>query len=128
MKTLGSSREPAARIALEFFKTHKIPFWEMQPADELVGNSIGAESYYCLAKPGELYLVYLPWGDVSAIDLRAVTGKYSVQWFNPRTGGPLIEGPVKTLQGGLRTRIGLPPTEQEEDWLIVIRREKPPGN
>ena len=38
-----------ARIAIEFFKEHKIPFWEMQPADELVGNSIGAESYYCLA-------------------------------------------------------------------------------
>ncbi|HYD83901.1 MAG TPA: putative collagen-binding domain-containing protein, partial [Opitutus sp.] len=111
-----------ARIALRFFREQQIPFWEMQPADELVGNSIGAESYYCLAKPGELYLVYLPWGDVSTIDLRETSGEYSVKWFNPRTGGPLVEGPLKVVHGGKRNRIGLPPTEENEDWVIVIRR------
>ena len=110
------------RIALEFFRDQKIPFWEMQPADELMGNSIGAESYYCLAKPGELYLVYLPWGDVSTIDLRGTEGEFTVKWFNPRTGGELIDGPVKTAQGGKRARLGLPPAEEKEDWVIVIRR------
>ena len=67
--------------------------------------------------------MYLPWGDVSTVDLRDTTGQFTVKWFNPRTGGPLIEGPVKTLNAGRRARIGLPPTEQEEDWVIVIRRE-----
>ena len=114
-----------ARIALEFFRDHEIPFWDMQPADALVGNSIGAESYYCLAKPGELYLVYLPWGDVSTIDLRDTLGEFTVEWFNPRTGGPLIDGPVKTVQAGRRARLGLPPTQPQEDWLIVIRRGNP---
>jgi hypothetical protein len=111
-----------ARIALRFLREQQIPFWEMQPADELVGNSIGAESYYCLAKPGELYLVYLPWGDVSTIDLRETSGEYSVKWFNPRTGGPLVEGPLKVVHGGKRNRIGLPPSEENEDWVIVIRK------
>lgn len=111
-----------ARIALEFFRDHEIPFWEMQPADERVGNSVNTEANYCLAKPGELYLVYLPWGDVSTIDLRDATGEFTVKWFNPRTGGALIDGPVTTLPAGRRARIGLPPAEEQEDWLIVIRR------
>lgn len=111
-----------ARIALRFFREHEIPFWEMVPADELVGNSVGAESYYCLAKPGEVYLIYLPWGDVSTIDLRGVSGEFTVKWFNPRTGGELIDGPVKVVQAGKRARIGLPPREENEDWVILLRR------
>ena len=111
-----------ARIALEFVREHDIPFWEMSGADELVGNSIGGETSTCLAKPGELYLVYLPWGDVSSIDLRATAGTYSVKWFNPRTGGALVDGAVTRVAGGTRARLGLPPREENEDWLIVIRR------
>jgi hypothetical protein len=110
------------RIALEFFRDQEIPFWEMQPADELMGNSIGAESYYCLAKPGEVYLVYLPWGDVSTIDLRGTDGEFTVKWFNPRTGGELVDGSVKTAQAGKRVRLGLPPADEKEDWVILLRR------
>ncbi|HWL15018.1 MAG TPA: DUF5060 domain-containing protein [Opitutus sp.] len=111
-----------ARIAVEFFHEHKIPFWEMQPADELVGNSINAEPHYCLAKPGEIYLLYLAWGDVSAIDLRDTTGEFTVKWFNPRTGGELIDGPLTRVRGGQRVRLGLPPREVDEDWVAILRR------
>ena len=111
-----------ARIALDFFRDQKIPFWEMQPADELVGNSVNAEPYYCLAKPGEIYVIYLAWGDVSAIDLREVTGDFFVKWFNPRTGGELIDGPITRVEGGKRVRLGLPPHDQEEDWVAILRR------
>lgn len=110
------------RIALDFFREQRIPFWDMSGADELMGNSVGGESYYCLAKPGERYLVYLPWGGVSTIDLRGDQGEYTVKWFNPRTGGALVDGPVKTVQAGQRARLGLPPAEPEEDWVILLRR------
>ena len=50
------------RIALEFFAANKVPFWEMTNADALVGNAKNDNSKYCLAKAGELYLVYLPNG------------------------------------------------------------------
>ena len=43
------------RIALEFFRTHKIPFWEMTNANALVGNTSNDNSRYCLARQGELY-------------------------------------------------------------------------
>src|SRR5690606_352575 len=95
--------------------------------DALMGNSIGAEPYYCLAQPGALYLVYLPWGGVSTIDLRGATGEFSVQWFNPRTGGALVDGPVKVVSGGARARLGQPPTEKQEDWVILLRRQSATG-
>jgi hypothetical protein len=97
----------------------------MAPADGLMGNSIEAEPYWCLAKPGDTYLIYLPWGGPSTIDLREVTGEYSVQWFNPRTGGPLRTGAVAAVKGGGRARLGVPPEDEEQDWAIVLRLIRP---
>jgi hypothetical protein len=109
------------RVALEFFAREKIPFWEMAPADELLGNSIGAESYWCLAKAGEIYLVYLPWGGPVTLDLRGVTGDFTVRWFNPRTGGALQTAAIATVHGGTRARLGAPPADEVDDWLAIVR-------
>ena len=83
-----------ARIALEFFRAHKVPFWEMSNADDLVGNSAHDNSRYCFAKPGALYLVYLPAGGTADLDLRQATGAFTLAWFDPRNGGPLKKGEV----------------------------------
>ena len=56
------------RIALQFFQQNQIPFWEMKNADALVGNEQHDNSRYCFAKPGELYLVYLPLGGTTSLD------------------------------------------------------------
>ena len=82
------------RIALEFFRAEKIPFWEMASANALLGNAKDDNSKFCLAKPGELYLVYLPSGGTTDLDLSGAQGAFSVNWFNPRAGGKLINGPV----------------------------------
>lgn len=113
------------RIALEFFREQRIPFWEMRNADELVYNGIHAESFFCLAKPGELYLVYLPWGGslMATLNLLDAAGEFELAWFNPRTGGPLTAGKVTRLAGGTRARIGEPPGEPEQDWLAVVRKK-----
>ncbi len=75
-----------AKIALDFFQTN-IPYQDMKNADALVGNSSGDKGKHCLAKEGELYLVYLAYDQSTTIDLSASKGKYRVRWFNPRTGG-----------------------------------------
>ena len=62
------------RIALEFFHAQKIPFWEMKNADELVGNEKHDNSRYCFAKANEVYLVYLPTGNTTTLDLSNATG------------------------------------------------------
>jgi hypothetical protein len=110
------------RIALDFFRTEKIPFHEMQNANALVGNPKNDNSRYCFAKPGTLYLVYLPTGGACELDLTAAQGEFSVSWFNPRTGGVLAEGAVKTLTGGGRVSPGAPPADVREDWLLLLRR------
>jgi hypothetical protein len=106
------------RIALDFFRDEQVPFWKMQNMDELVGNAERDNSRYCFAKPGELYLVYLPKGGTAEIDLSAAAGSYTVGWFNPRRGGPLQ--PVAAVTGGATVELSAP---SAHDWLAVLRRE-----
>ena len=110
------------RIALEFFPANKIPFWEMQNADALIGNAKNDNSKYCLAKTGELYLVYLPKGGTTELDLSGAQGTFNVSWFNPRTGGAPKSGPVKSVNGGGNVRLGAAPSAATEDWLAVVRK------
>jgi len=106
------------RIAMEFFQQH-LPFSEMSPADELAGS----ESAYCLMLENEIYAVYLPGGGTCQLDLSAAEGNYSVQWYDPRTGGELQKGTVTELTAGGRVNIGLAPAEQELDWAALIVRQ-----
>ena len=105
------------RIALDFFRDEKIPFQDMSNADELIGNAKNGNDKFCLAKAGELYLVYLPSGGSTELDLSAMNSEATVQWFNPREGGdlsaptPLETGPSVTLRA-----------PDEEDWLAVVRK------
>jgi len=111
-----------ARIALEFFPANKIPFWEMKNADALIGNTKNDNSKYCLAKAGEVYLVFLANGGTTDLDLTSATGAFTVQWFNPRQGGALANGSVKNVNGGHSVSLGNPPTDAGEDWLVVVRK------
>ena len=110
------------RFALDFFRDQKIPFWEMSNADTLVGNQNNDNSRYCLAKPGEVYLVYLPTGGTSELDLTGTEGTFRIRWFNPQTGGKLTDGPVKQVAGGNRASLGQPPKDEDQDWLILIEK------
>ncbi len=110
------------RIALDFLRTERIPFAEMLSSNSLIGNTQDDNSKYCFAKTNEVYLVYLPSGGTTDLDLSGAKDGFTVKWFNPRTGGALVNGSVNTVTGGGSVAIGNPPTESTEDWLAVIRR------
>jgi Domain of unknown function (DUF5060)/Gylcosyl hydrolase family 115 C-terminal domain len=97
------------RIALDFFREEKIPFAEMQSSNALVGNIKDTNDKFCFAKPGEIYLVYLPEGGAAELD---IDGEYTLQWFNPRDGS---KGDRSSFN-----RILTAP--DANDWLAVIRR------
>ena len=101
------------RYALEFFKKHEIPFWDMKCEDEMTDNM----DDYILCKPGRIYLVYLKHG--GKIQLTAATGNFTYGWFNPRTGDGL-EGLLKTglVNTGRKIELAAP---DKNDWLIVIK-------
>jgi hypothetical protein len=97
-----------ARLA-DFFAD--VAWWEMTPRDDLVSDG------YTLARPGETYIVYLPFSDSSdesqskldtffrtarrrwqktavTIDLSNASGSFQAQWFNPATGEYIDVGPI----------------------------------
>jgi hypothetical protein len=100
-----------ARIALDFFRDHEIPFQDMACSDERVGNPRHDNSAYCLAKGNEVILVYLPEGGECELDLPA-TANLKLAWFNPRNGEL---GPARPLAS---PRLKAP---DQHDWLALIR-------
>jgi len=110
-----------SRFALAFFHDHEIPFWEMKNADALVGNKLHDNSVYCFAKPGKIYVVYLPAAGSASLDLTGVEGKFKVKWYNPRTGGELLNGSIAEVQGGATVDLGVPPADLEKDWVALLK-------
>lgn len=108
------------RIALEFFADHDIPFWEMEPSDELVDNYRASNDRYCLASPSELYLVFLPEGGATTLDLSLAPGEFTLAWFNPRDGGDLT---VASIVGGGQP-VELTAPSASHDWLAIVRRHR----
>jgi hypothetical protein len=107
------------RIAIEFFGEHKIPFERMECADQLVGNETNNNSKYCLAIPGEIYVVYLPTGGTTELDVAGSKSR-TVKWFNPRAGGALLDGSVKQVTGSGKVSLGRPPADSDQDWVVVV--------
>jgi hypothetical protein len=110
------------RFALAFFNDNKLPFWQMRGADSLVGNTEGSNEKFAFVKLGEIYVVYLPSGGQSQLDLTGASGAFKVQWYNPRSGGSLARGSVTQIRGGAKADLGVPPADPSEDWVVLVRR------
>lgn len=104
------------KYLLDFFGSNQLPIEKTNNYDNLVKRGD-----YCLAIPGELYIVYLRNG-VGSIDLTGFKGNFNLQWFDPRNGGSLQYGKVKNLKAGEIQDLNGAPSEPEKDWVILIRR------
>lgn len=111
------------RVAIDFFDNSGIPIWEMNNRNELIGNPKNEKEKFCLAKEGEVYVVYLAYTPSTTLDLTNADGKFSISWVNPRTGESALKGTVKKVKGGKVVKLGKAPKEQNEDWLVVVKRE-----
>jgi hypothetical protein len=77
---IGQGKAPAQLHHLcETFES--IPYSLMEPHNELVGK--GA---FCLAKEGDVYLVYLPDVKETILHIKPALHGYTITWINPRTG------------------------------------------
>ena len=113
------------RICLDFFTNNNIPIHEMEPADELVGNDKFTNAKYCLAKVGEIYLVYLPEAGAAELDLSAANagnGQYSVRWFDPATGKDIVGKATSTVSGGETVTLDSGLTNGQ-DVLAIVRQQ-----
>ena len=102
------ARHDIPKMIWDFMET--VPFYQMRPRQDLVTEG------FCLAEAGAAYLVYLPNGGRTDVDVeRGRT--YEVTWVNARNPAKQAPG-GKTKDGrGLRA----PDTE---DWVLHLRRVK----
>jgi hypothetical protein len=89
----------------------------MSHHDELTS----AKDDYCFAKPGQIYSVYLPSGGTTHLDVGNSSATFTIQWYNPRRGGPLRTGTVRTINGPGSVAIGHPPQDTNKDWVALIK-------
>ena len=112
-------------IARKFLET--LPLLEMAPNHDVCTSSQGGD-IYVLAKPGELYAVYTDRHEADlTLDLSGCKGTFEIRWLDPRSGGDLMAGSVKTVQGGGKRNIGFAPEQPykkaaDKDWACMVRR------
>ncbi len=109
---------------VDFFTSFE--WWKTEPHDELVDG--GA---YCVAKPGEIYALYLPlrplcgnrehFGYEEAcrdVTIKLEPGTYDAKWFSAYTGEivplPPVQGPAWTL----------PSPPGWLDWALLLQRRR----
>lgn len=110
-----------ARYAKDFFYNFDLPFVDMLNHNELIGNSANdIQKGFCFAQKGKAYVVYLPNGGTTNLNLSGQGGQYNVKWFDPRNGGNLQSGSVQSISGGSNQSLGNAPNNSNKDWVIYI--------
>ncbi|MBL8851419.1 MAG: DUF5060 domain-containing protein [Planctomycetaceae bacterium] len=131
------------------FMEENLPYWEMEPADELVEGAatidvgigggkpspMGAQVFATMGgrgwtersegSPGSVYAVYFPTAaQTGTIRLDTTGAPYTQRWYNPRTGEFAgDESLVEPVHAG--TPIGAPPADANQDWVVLFRSTKP---
>ncbi len=106
-----------ARLFLE-----AVPFWEMEPRDDLLANDAGDVFY---KEDGSVLAVYVQSNDNNnALNLEEFSGAYTMRWFDPREGRFVGSGQV--IQGGGRVALdpaasGVPANDGK-DWVILYEK------
>jgi hypothetical protein len=95
---------------VDFFTS--FDWWDTEPHDELVDNG-----NYCLAKPGEIYAVYLPHAGKVKVVLQP--GQYDGTWYDATTGKKAALPIVNVTASGWTS----PAAPGTSDWALLLRRK-----
>jgi len=59
-------------------------------------------------------------GGTFPLDLTRHAGKFRVEWFDPRNGGPFVPGVI--VPGGAKQSLGAPPDNPNSDQAVRVSR------
>ena len=60
---------------------------------------------------------------IGSISMVGLTGRYSINWYNPREGGLLLQGSLTLITAGSTTvSYGDAPGMDDKDWVVLLRR------
>lgn len=110
------------RYAREFME-RELPFWRMEPADNLVTNEStdngGAEVF---AAFNDTYAVYLPnAANTATINLSGANNSFTLRWFDPSSGQ--FAGGSQRIEGGGQVSLGNPPSRRNDDWVALLQSD-----
>jgi hypothetical protein len=106
LKLKIQSRHDILKNAWDFFDG--IPFWRLKPRPDLV------DAGYCLAEPGQRYIVYLD--RRATVTVRIEPGTYQVAWIDARDTRRIEKA------GFLDAERPLTSPQNQEDWLLSLVR------
>lgn len=89
----------------------KIEWWKMSPDNSLVTSG------YALANPGKEYVIYLPDGGTTEIDLKTTSGVFTVRAYNPRDGTYTVP---MTQYGGSSAKLSF--SDKINDIVIYLNK------
>jgi hypothetical protein len=103
----------AAQLAAlhDFFSA--LPFSRMQPFPDVSGDAVA------FADPGRIYVVYLPHGGRTTLNLPASQAPFTARWFNPREGRFAESLPLPAIATTTRGHeFSAPDTN---DWALLVK-------
>ena len=112
-----------SRFALSFFRDNAVPFWAM--SNDNIRLSDESNDWVLSSDDGNFLVVYRKRNDSQlSISMVGLTGRYSINWFNPREGGPLMQGSVVSIIAGSSTPVfyGESPGSDDKDWVVLLSR------
>lgn len=121
------------KICIDFFAKNELPVTEMTSQNELISSFFPSQiGDFCFAKKQDTYVILLKKGGESYLDLGEPPGEYldlketvatySVKWYDPRNGGALQDGTIKSIEGDGLKSLGKAPNNQNKDWVVLVRR------
>lgn len=105
-----------ARYLRRFVEQTQLPFWQMEPMDDLVSATTGHA--FCYGKAGEVYVIYTLASENTRVTTTLVPGQYELKWYDPLTGAWLEPGRTVEATDRLRLR---PPQAEVVAYLRRVR-------
>jgi hypothetical protein len=97
----------------------KVVFYRMTPQDNLLPEYKTEGSLWCLAEPGNQYLVLSLGGQKFSLKLEP--GSYTKnEWIDAKTGTSTALPPMELLSA--KTEAFTPPNAST-DWLLLVRKD-----